>query len=300
MLFLHHDEDHVHHDHVMMTTEETNNTTVLSNNIDAASSFCNSMGGGGMIMYMDGFRWTLSQNNNNPCLNLLFPSWTLNSRTKFVAAMVGVFGLAVLAEGVSKLRHVIVMQARKQRRLYRLRRRRRRHQRPEQRNYQSRGNESLFLLRQANEFLSEHLQTLVRWTIVLLHGLQALVGYILMLAIMTYSVELFLVVILGLAVGYAIFFGRDMGGGGGGEHDEDNDVAVHVTTNPCCNFMQDEASEVRPRQRQQQQQQHAVAGTDDDDTPGNPSSSSHGLHPLNAPETNEDDQGTEPLLRSHR
>lgn len=270
------------------------------------------MGGGGMIMYMDGFRWALSpNNNNNPCLNLYFPSWTLNTRTKYVAAMVGVFGLAVLVEGVSKLRHVIVVQARKQRRQYRLRRRRQQQRQQQRRgnetNYGDR-NESFFLLRQANEFLSEHLLTLVRWTIVLLHGLQALVGYILMLAIMTYSVELFLMVILGLTTGYATFFGKDVGGGD--EHDEDTAVAaVHVTTNPCCNFMQDEASEVRPRQ--QRQQQHVAAGTpyhqDEDDATaaasaaGNPSSSSHGLHPLNAAEVDDDeDQGTEPLLRSHR
>lgn len=64
--------------------------------------------------------------------------------------------------------------------------------------------------------------------ITLLHGMQALVGYVLMLATMTFSVELFLSVIVGLGVGYAIFY-------------DDNDT--HVTTNPCCNYMQDEADE---------------------------------------------------------
>lgn len=67
-----------------------------------------------------------------------------------------------------------------------------------------------------------------RWTITILHGLQALVGYILMLATMTFSVELLSCVILGLGIGFALFY-----------DDEDS----HVTTNPCCNFIQEEFNE---------------------------------------------------------
>ena len=47
---------------------------------------------------------------------------------------------------------------------------------------------------------------------------------------MTFSVELFLCVVVGLGLGYAIFY---------------NDEDTHVTTNPCCNFIQDEANERR-------------------------------------------------------
>lgn len=67
-----------------------------------------------------------------------------------------------------------------------------------------------------------------RSLITALHGLQALVGYILMLATMTFSVELLICVIFGLGVGYGVFY-----------EDGDN----HVTTNPCCNFIQGEADE---------------------------------------------------------
>jgi hypothetical protein len=49
-----------------------------------------------------------------------------------------------------------------------------------------------------------------------------------MLATMTFSVELLLCVMMGLGCGFAIFY-------------DDHDT--HVTTNPCCNFIQDEANE---------------------------------------------------------
>lgn len=49
-----------------------------------------------------------------------------------------------------------------------------------------------------------------------------------MLATMTFSVELFFCVLVGLGSGYAIFY-------------DENDT--HVTTNPCCNFIQNEADE---------------------------------------------------------
>jgi len=67
-----------------------------------------------------------------------------------------------------------------------------------------------------------------RWAITGMHGLQALFGYILMLATMTFSVELLLCVIVGLGIGYAAFY------------DEQD---PHVTSNPCCSYIQAEANE---------------------------------------------------------
>jgi hypothetical protein len=148
-------------------------------NNDTADPFCTSEEG--MIMYMDGFRLSLSSssaNNNNPCLNFYFPEWTLNTRSKFWWAMLGTIALGVVTEGISKLRST----------------------------------------------LSKKLKGNVkRWSITVLHGLQALVGYILMLCTMTFSVELLFCVIFGLALGFAIFYDED---------------GLHVTTNPCCNFIQ--------------------------------------------------------------
>merc|ERR1719384_462579 len=53
-------------------------------------------------------------------------------------------------------------------------------------------------------------------------------GYILMLATMTFSVELLLCVIVGLGIGFILFYDERDG---------------HVTTNPCCSFMQSESDE---------------------------------------------------------
>jgi hypothetical protein len=146
-------------------------------NDDTADPFCTSPHEG-MIMYMDGFRLSLAASSNNPCLNLYFPEWTLNTRSKFWCAMMGIIALGVVTEGISKVRSM----------------------------------------------LSKRLKgNIKRWSITFLHGLQALVGYILMLCTMTFSVELLACVIMGLALGFAIFYDED---------------GLHVTTNPCCNFIQ--------------------------------------------------------------
>mmetsp|Transcript_11776 Transcript_11776/g.18086 ORF Transcript_11776/g.18086 Transcript_11776/m.18086 type:complete len:223 (-) Transcript_11776:646-1314(-) len=133
---------------------------------------------GGYVMYMDGFHFTLAR--GNPCLNLYFSSWTLDTPAKFWCAMIGITLLGIVTEGISKVRSLI-----------------------------------------SKRFTG----STKRWSITFFHGLQALVGYILMLATMTFSVELFVCVILGLGLGFAIFY---------------DDEKIHVTTNPCCNFIQEE------------------------------------------------------------
>lgn len=60
-----------------------------------------------------------------------------------------------------------------------------------------------------------------------------------MLATMTYSAEFLIATVFGLASGYALWF-----------HTEEEYLKepAHVTTNPCCNFMEAEAAEeVNPR-----------------------------------------------------
>lgn len=115
--------------------------------------------------------------------------------------MFGVFLLGISVEGVSKLRQVFVRTARRRN-------------------------------RQVSTRWNPHL---VRAGVTGLHGFQALMGYILMLATMTYSAEFLIAVVSGLAVGYATFF-----------QTEENYLSsvTHVTTNPCCNFMEEEAKEV--------------------------------------------------------
>ena len=123
------------------------------------------------------------------CINLYFQSWTLDSVGKFVGAMIGVVLLGMSTEGISRYRHNLNVKSR---------------------------TASLGERKKLS-----YIQTG-------LHGVHAFVGYILMLATMTYSMELLLSVILGLVVGYAVFGG---------------DSYAHVSTNPCCAFLEDEAIE---------------------------------------------------------
>ena len=141
---------------------------------------------------MEGFAWALK--GGHSCINLYFPGWTLNSAGKFWAAMVGVAALGIVTEGISKLRHVLSNKVK--------------------------GNN----LTRAQVKQISLMQTG-------LHGIHALTGYILMLATMTFALELLLSVILGLVIGYVIFGG---------------DKYSHVTTNPCCAFLEDEAIERIP------------------------------------------------------
>jgi hypothetical protein len=153
--------------------------------------------------FCSGFRASLK--GNQPCLNLFFPGWTLDTRGKFAAAMIGIVLLGIFVEGVSKIRHSTVKAAKRANRS------------GEQKSWNP-------------HFL--------RASISLLHGGQALAGYILMLATMTFSVELLFSAITGLALGYAVFFQTE-------EHHLSNFDSGHVTTNPCCNFMEEEARELR-------------------------------------------------------
>ena len=138
-------------------------------------------------MYMDGFHWSLR--NQHSCLNLFMNHWTLDTRQKFVLAMVFVMALAVAVEGLAKLRN-------------RLR-------------------------RKEAQFPHNH------FIITVIHGLQAFVGYILMLVTMTFSFELLLCVVIGLMLGYGIFFQQK-------QHPEDSPLqSTHHTTNPCCAFLEE-------------------------------------------------------------
>lgn len=141
---------------------------------------------------MEGFEWSLK--GGHSCINLYFPGWTLDSVGKFLAAMLGVIVLAIATEGISKYRHNLSSRSRK--------------------SDATRSELKKISLIQTG-----------------LHGLHALTGYVLMLATMTFSIELLLCVITGLVIGYFIFGG---------------DSYSHVSTNPCCAFLEQEANERGP------------------------------------------------------
>jgi hypothetical protein len=130
------------------------------------------------------------------CINLYFPGWTLDSAGKVVAAMIGVILLAIGTEAISKLRNNLSKKSR-------------------------------------TAGVAERKKlSMIQTT---LHGFHAFTGYILMLATMTYSLELLFCVILGLVIGYATFGG---------------DTYNHVTTNPCCAFLEEEAMELELSQEE--------------------------------------------------
>eukprot|EP00980_Cylindrotheca_fusiformis_P004627 scaffold990_cov108-Cylindrotheca_fusiformis.AAC.4 len=156
------------------------------------TAFCT--GSMGMVMYMDGFRWSLKEGAS--CLNLYFPGWTLDTKGKVVGAMFGVLFLAMFTEAISKFRHTLSTKA-----------------------------------RNVSTSQKERKKLAVAQT--LLHGLHAFVGYIVMLATMTFSLELLICVVLGLTFGYVIFGGEKYN---------------HISTNPCCAFLEDEAQERGPRE----------------------------------------------------
>ena len=154
---------------------------------------------------MEGFQWTLKRKSS--CLNFYFPSWKLDTIHKFIAAMLCVFIMAIITEGIARLKYDISHRAKK-----RSTRRRHRHR---------------HRLASVNNNDNDNYNKL--WYIqTFLQGMNALFAYILMLVIMTYSLELLCCVIMGLMVGYFVF---------GGE------LYNHGAGSPCCNFLETEEEE---------------------------------------------------------
>lgn len=163
---------------------------------DSHNYFCQPMEAGhGMSMYMSGLKSSF-MNPDAPCLNLLFPIYTLDSEFKFLAGMILVTGLGILLEALPHWRRKYIA------RLERIE-----------------GNDDKVQLVSSA-----------------LHGCQALLGYLLMLVAMTYSIELLFSAILGLSIGYYLFYkqrrNRFTSGNG-------NEVQPSSTT-PCCEFLEEE------------------------------------------------------------
>jgi hypothetical protein len=158
---------------------------------------------------MDGFRWTLK--GGSSCINLYFPGWTLNTHGKVIAAMVGVLLLAMTTEAISKLRHKLSVKAR-------------------------------------NVATDQSERKKLVFVQTLLHGVHAFVGYIVMLATMTFSLEILICVISGLTLGYLTFGGESYS---------------HVSTNPCCAFLEEEANERELVQTAPEGAQESVRATGD-------------------------------------
>jgi len=166
---------HSNHDHASMMA-------MGGDANDASSShhlLCSSDGMGGMVMYMEGFQWTLK--GEGSCLNFFFASWKLDTHSKFFAAMVCVVGMGIATEGINRWKHTVAQTAK---------------------------------ARNNNNNNHNHHYAAMQHTC--LQGLSILSAYLLMLVVMTYSFELLSCVIVGLMIGHYVFDGDSLHRGTGG------------------------------------------------------------------------------------
>merc|ERR1719495_3034583 len=136
--------------------------------------FCN---GQGTDMYMQGF--ATSGDGKDACVILLFSSWVLDTRTKFVFGCVGVILLGIAIEGLLCLRRLL----------------------------------------QSGKVLRRLRGLSRRGAIIFLFALNIASGYLAMLVAMTYSVELFICMVVGLVAGHAFF---------------NSEAPVGESVDPCC------------------------------------------------------------------
>jgi len=177
----HHGMHDMHHDHA--ATMAVSDASVADDSTPSHKLCQSAMG---MVMYMEGFQWTLK--GKGTCLNFFFESWMLDTAPKFVAAMVCVVAMGIATEGISRWKHDVAQKARET---------------------DSRRNT-------INDNRLRVMHTC-------LQGLSIMSAYMLMLVVMTYSLELLSCVILGLMIGYYIF---------------DGDSLHHRGGTPCCNFLE--------------------------------------------------------------
>lgn len=128
-----------------------------------------------------------SGKKRNPCIILFIESWTLDSRTKFFFGCIGVMVLGFCIEALIALRRNVSRRKR-------------------------------FFLDLSNGYRKVILLSTF--------GLNLVLGYLAMLVAMTYSVELFFCVILGLMIGHYFF---------------NINSAVGESIDPCCSASQNDA-----------------------------------------------------------
>lgn len=101
--------DHMHDHNNNMDHDSMDHSTHNHNNSNMNHDMSNMNMNGGTTMYMDGFHSALfppSSSPPPPCLNLLHPSWTLDTQSKFIFAMffLTLMGMLVEACGVWRVK----------------------------------------------------------------------------------------------------------------------------------------------------------------------------------------------------
>ena len=123
------------------------------------------------VMYMSGFVGVGKAMESQACTLYLFHGWELDDALKFGFACFGTFLAALLCEGLIKMRRKL-----QEGKLFKWQKTR-----------------------------SQNAATARDFIGLVLYGVQQVMGYFLMLVVMMYQTELFIMVILGLVVGHAIF-----------------------------------------------------------------------------------------------
>ncbi len=133
-------------------------------------------GSGGMTMYMDGFQSSLMNSSSKPCLNFYIYGWTLDTQHKFIFAMAVIICLGISVDGLAWLKRRYISSL-------------------EGRNKRTGRDDDYNIL----------LSTQTKVKLSMFQFFQALLGYVLMLSAMTYSIELLFSAMIGLTLGSHIF-----------------------------------------------------------------------------------------------
>ncbi len=178
----------------------------------SSTGFCKA--GSAMSMYMTGFSFSLF-NPNKGCLNLFFSNFTLDTAFKFLLAMVTVTCIGISVEGIASLKRRYISGFNKRKRAM---------------GNANRGNSG-------DTTSTGDVDGKAKYVLAAFQGLQALIGYILMLSAMTFSIELLFSAVLGLSLGFLIFekhktlLSTSTAG--------DNTALDDGDGTPCCGFTED-------------------------------------------------------------
>jgi len=167
--------------------------------------FCDSSAA--MAMHMGGFRTVWGDPETLPCLDFLLPAWTLDTKVKFAAALYGTALLAVTSEALAAFRRKVASE--------RAARDEARFSRKAKRGLPARGGggggggivegaKKQEAAAAAEGDAREEEEEEEEWRDVasaLLYSTHVLLGYILMLAAMTYQVEVLVYLVAGLLIG---------------------------------------------------------------------------------------------------
>jgi hypothetical protein len=154
-------------------------TRVENESVDA--SFCNNHDGNGIITFMDGFH-SISTSTTR-CLNYYFPTWTLSTKYKFVLALVVSFLMPLGLEKLAIYRSGYLRKV------------------SQNANVANRA-EDASTSTGWRQSITSMKELLILQT---LYAAQQLGGYAIMLLAMTFSVEIFACVLLGLGFGQFMF-----------------------------------------------------------------------------------------------